>query len=190
MSKSFNTSSELTGQSYEVWRSIIGYDGLYEVSNQGNIRALFSACRGKYKIGRLLKPKITPNGYFMVGLYKHEFPIKYATIHRLVLGAFIGLRPPGKEARHLDGIKSHNALSNLAWGTHSENIQDTKDHGTMAHGENHVHSKLKNSDVLRIRTLWDGGLSARKISKEFNICVMVAWRIANRKSWKHLPESV
>jgi hypothetical protein len=51
-------------------------------------------------------------------------------VHQLVAAAFLGPRPDGLEVRHLDGDPLNNAVSNLAYGTRLENIQDKKRHGT------------------------------------------------------------
>lgn len=65
-------------------------------------------------------------GYAMVCLYR-DGRRSTRTVHRLVLETFVG--PSGDlEARHLDGNPSNNHLSNLAWGTHSENMMDTVRH--------------------------------------------------------------
>lgn len=51
-------------------------------------------------------------------------------VHVLVALAFHGPRPEGMEVRHLDGTRTNNRPENLAWGTHSENMQDKVAHGT------------------------------------------------------------
>jgi hypothetical protein len=87
-------------------------------------------------------------------------------VHRLVLECFVGLRPPGLECRHLNGIKTDNRLRNLAWGTREENAQDRIVHGgygTRANGqpkgESHWQSKLTEVKVHEVRRLRQQGLS-------------------------------
>lgn len=72
-------------------------------------------------------------------------------LHRAVLLAFVGPLPKGKVSRHLDGVKTNNHPSNLAYGTHQENREDAIRHGTMASNpkplrRNHGHS------ITRIRS--------------------------------------
>jgi len=173
----------------EQWKPVVGYGGLYEVSDRGRIRALFDACRGRHKAGRILKQKTREHGYQSVALWKQNQP-EYRSTHSIVLESFIGSRPEGMEARHLDGVRKNNLLSNLKWGTVGENAKDRIDHGRMPRGENHAFAKLTNSGVLSIRKLWDEGLSAKKISGRFKTTVMRAWKIGKRKAWKHVPESL
>lgn len=104
------------------WRPIEGYGGKYEVSDRGDIRSHV----GK---GRILRPRTHPFGYKQVGL-SQDGVSSSRTVHSLVLEAFVGARPDGAVTRHLDGDPSNNKLSNLAWGTQSENNFDQVRHGT------------------------------------------------------------
>jgi len=72
-----------------------------------------------------------PSGYLIVNLWWANQP-RIWLIHRLVLIAFVGLQPDGMEALHRDGDPGNNTLSNLRWGTHSENQLDQVAHGTHA----------------------------------------------------------
>jgi hypothetical protein len=75
-------------------------------------------------------------------------------VHRLVLMAFRGLPENGAEGRHLDGNRYHNALSNLEWGTHADNMQDSIRHGTFAAlrtGDNAIATRIPFAKVLQMR---------------------------------------
>jgi len=105
------------------WREVPGYPG-YEVTPDGLVRS---------PKGNVLKPQLDgghpPNQYLAVhcvvdGRFKRLF------VHRAILLAFIGEPAQGEICRHLDGNHLNNALSNLAWGTHSENMYDRVRHGT------------------------------------------------------------
>src|SRR4051812_39853202 len=93
------------------WRSIQGFPG-YEVSNMGEVRSWY---RG---VVRILKLYQQPNGYFRLSLCRSGRQQRRhgRYIHTLVLEAFQGPRPPGMEARHLDGNKSNNRNDNLRFG--------------------------------------------------------------------------
>jgi hypothetical protein len=79
----------------------------------------------------MLVPAVHPKGYERVGLSATTGSRrKHLLVHALVLSAFVGPRPPGLEIRHLDGNPRHNDLSNLAYGTTSENARDRVRHGT------------------------------------------------------------
>jgi hypothetical protein len=109
------------------WRPVVGYEGLYEVSNTGQIKRVG---RGHAATpGRILKQQIHANGYPHVGLHDSGAR-RTVTVHGVVARAFHGLPELGQEVRHLDGNSLNCSADNLAWGTHSENELDTVAHGT------------------------------------------------------------
>jgi hypothetical protein len=110
----------------EEWRPIDGYDGVYEVSNMGNVRSWTARSNGK-----LLRSRAQRDGHILVNLAKNGRQTTYQ-IHRLVAEAFLGPMPSGLETRHLNGIPSDNRLANLAYGTRQENMRDKIIHGTDA----------------------------------------------------------
>jgi len=97
----------------ETWKPIIGYEGLYQVSDLGKVRSL------KFGKERILKPGMSA-GYLAVGLCNNGQ--KTRKVHQLVAEAFIGPRPDGYETCHKDDVKTNNVLTNLYYGTKSENL--------------------------------------------------------------------
>ena len=112
------------------WRPIPGYEGCYEASELGEIRSVRAHPKGRHGPNHVLKPQQHRNGYLNVGLRK-DGTRKVIGVHRLVASAFFGTPGPHMEARHADGDPSNNAVSNLSWGTHSENELDKAEHGTQ-----------------------------------------------------------
>lgn len=118
----------------EVWREAPRFEGLYLVSNFGRVRSvertvIRSNGRPHKVVSKFRKPQVTRSGHLKImltrdGKQRGEF------VHVLVLEAFVEPRPEGKIARHLDGDPSNNQVSNLAWGSHSENGHDAVRHGT------------------------------------------------------------
>ncbi len=107
----------------EVWVEL--YSGRYAVSSFGRCK---TKTRGTNWVD--MQPITMPSGYLTVGIYavKGKPPTTYL-VHRLVAQTFYGPAPEGKcDVRHLDGNKANNVLSNLAWGTRSENMQDVVKH--------------------------------------------------------------
>ena len=100
----------------EIFRDIEGYDGLYQVSNLGNIKSYH-----KYKEGKILRPAIHWKGYGIVVLTGNIR--KNCWVHRLVAKAFIPNPENKKEVNHINGIKNDNQLENLEWATSSENMK-------------------------------------------------------------------
>jgi NUMOD4 motif/HNH endonuclease len=111
----------------EKWVSIPGYERYYQVSDAGNIRSLSRFIKAKdgrnRRIrGRVLKFKVNHCGYLTVCLCrggKKEYPY----IHRLVAEAFIPNPNNLPQVNHITGNKTDNAMSNLEWVTHQQNVQ-------------------------------------------------------------------
>jgi hypothetical protein len=118
----------------ELWTSIPGYEGFYEVSNLGNVRSLtrfvpYGRHQGMTYTGRDIKQFVS--GKYLSVKLSRAGVTKTKYTHELVLLAFEGVKPELKERceiRHLDGDKFNNALSNLKYGTASENWEDRKLH--------------------------------------------------------------
>ena len=109
----------------EVWKDIVGYEGLYAVSNCGRVKSLERlAWNGKvYHIlkGKILKPQKCINGYLYTSLSR-DGKRKFYTIHRLVLSTFSPCENMSKlDVNHIDENKLNNVLSNLEWCTRSYN---------------------------------------------------------------------
>jgi len=107
----------------EVWKDIPEYEGLYQVSNLGNVRSLDRICsRGRKIKGTVLKPRLSSVGYFNVNLYKYgEYKTK--TVHALVSYAFLEHTSNGVKlvVNHIDINRENNNLFNLEIITNREN---------------------------------------------------------------------
>lgn len=107
------------------WRDVVGFEGLYKVSSNGDVKSLDREKRHpkgtKYiKGGIILKLSTDKDGYKVVSLKKNLFT-KMLKVHRIVAEAFIP-NPLNKETvNHIDNNKSNNSLSNLEWNTYREN---------------------------------------------------------------------
>ncbi len=112
----------------ERWLPIEGYEGIYEVSDLGNVRRIVS--RSGNPLVRQIKPKANYLGYLAVNLCRDKVQRTFK-VHRLVAVAFLGSpTSPRMEVRHIDGTRDNARLENLQWGTHSENMLDSVAHGT------------------------------------------------------------
>jgi NUMOD4 motif/HNH endonuclease len=103
--------------SHEEWRDVPGFEGLYKVSNFGEI---YSIPRNGTKGGKL-KQHADRYGYKKVVLYKNDKP-HYFTVHRLVAEAFLPNPENKTQVNHKNSIRTDNRLENLEWVTAKENI--------------------------------------------------------------------
>jgi hypothetical protein len=106
----------------ERWRSVPGYEGLYEVSDHGRVRS-FQRPTGPV----ILSPAVR-KGYAGVTLTRNKQP-RVLRVNRLVAMAFHGLPEEGQVCRHLNGNSLDNRAVNLAWGSHKENVADLLEAG-------------------------------------------------------------
>jgi hypothetical protein len=123
-------------QSVERWLPVIGFEGFYEVSNHGRVRSTDRLARcsrnpEKSRIwrGRPIKPRaVNANGHLMVSLCR-DGKVFRRLVHHLVLESFVGPRPEGLLGLHWDDNAANNYVSNLRWGTYSENGFDAVRNG-------------------------------------------------------------
>lgn len=116
--------------SEEIWLPILGYEGAYEVSNQGRVRSLDRLdSRGRSRHASLRSLQAMRSGHLRVVVCKDGRRLTFQ-VHRLVLEAFIGPRPDGMEACHLNDDPSDNRVENLRWDTRSANVLDSVRNGT------------------------------------------------------------
>lgn len=99
----------------EVWKDIEGYEGHYQVSNQGRVRSL------KFEKKRILKPHRDKGGYLLVNLCNNS-EMKTFKVHRLVAKVFISNPQNLPEINHKDEIKTNNCVENLEWCDRKYNI--------------------------------------------------------------------
>lgn len=132
----------------EEWR--LFFNGLYEVSNFGNVRRAVDGINTK--AGQLKKPSINTYGYLIIGAYDSG-KRKNIFVHRAVMDAFVGPCPKGMAVNHKDGNKLNNHLDNLEYVTPKENMIHAAEHGLTAKGERHG-TKTKPESVLRGENHW------------------------------------
>ena len=125
-----------------IWKPIVGYEGYYEVNNNGEVRSLkreITLPNGNKRTipARILKPKKNGIGYLFYTLSKGGIP-KTVYVHRAVADAFL-INPENKlEVNHCNGIKTDNTVENLEWVTHAENVRHCYDTGLCNNkGGNH-----------------------------------------------------
>jgi hypothetical protein len=188
----------------EEWRPVVGWEGLYEVSNLGRVRSLDRRIPDRYhtigisKKGRLLKLslKSLSRQQRSVGITKKYVAVYLSIsgkggqklVHHLVLDAFVGLRPEGFECNHIDGNKTNNNVANLEWVSRQQNSDHALQKGLRkVHGEYSGSARFTDEEILRMRQLAKSGMVINHIAKIFKVKHSYLQDIIRGKNWKHLP---
>lgn len=191
------TSSSVSApSSTEIWKPIVGYEGLYEVSTCGRVQSLDRLAKhyksGRQKIkGRMLRLRSKGKGrharYKHVALWK-DGKRSDRPVYQLVLETFVGPRPYKYICNHIDGNPENNCVENLEWVTYKRNAQHAVEIGTMVNhcGERNGMSRFKDEDIVEIRRLASLGMRHSHIGRMFNAPCATISRIVYKKIWKHI----
>lgn len=174
----------------EIWKSIEGYEGIYQISNLGNVKSLYRLV--KHKTGtRVINEKIlkqgNSGGYLNVELANDGINTM-CLVHRLVAKGFIP-NPENKPCiNHIDGNTFNNNINNLEWCTYSENNLHADNMGLRnIKGERHYKAILTDKEVLEIRSKYiPYKYSHAKLGKEYGVTASNIQYIITRKLWKHI----
>lgn len=169
-----------------MWRDIPGYEGFYQVSDEGRVRSLCRVSPEQIRSGvripnRILVPGKNKQGRLQVTLCQYG-KTKRFQVHRLVLIAFRGFQE-GADALHNDGDHTNNRIENLRWGAHTDNMRDKKIHSTELFGEKSHNAKLTADDVRAIRVSNETG---RSLAERYGVSQVAIHFIQTRKTWKHI----
>lgn len=155
----------------EEWRAVPGYEGSYEVSDQGRVRSLDRvATNGSRRQGKVLKqiPGGYKNWYRYVSLCRGS-KAQVVQTHKLVLLAFVGPPQPEQEACHGLGGPADNRTVNLRWDTKKANSADQKASGTHQHAERHWNARLTRGCVARARDMLRCGVFQYDVAAWFGV---------------------
>ena len=144
----------------ELWKEVKEYEGLYLISDMGNIKSL--------RLNRNLKLTKTNRGYLTIGLYSSKRRSKNFLVHRLVTNTFIGA-VEGKEVNHKNGNKSDNRAVNLELCTRQENVNHAKKMGLIPRGIKHRNSKNNPELVKKILQAGYRNLPMEEIKLKYNV---------------------
>lgn len=168
----------------EVWKPVVGYEGLYEVSNYGRVKSLV---RSMYDINKksivernrekILRQHIHKSGYWVVCLTKAG-KLKHIYTHRIVAEAFLGEHSPSDVVNHKDLDKTNCYVGNLEYVSFQGNIQHSWDNGAQP-------SRLTQHDVSEIKRRFRNGETASSVHLDYPFVIRKTIRNIERGvTWK------
>lgn len=166
----------------ELWKDVNGYEGLYQVSNQGRVKSIRS--------NKIHKKRLTHDGYVKATLTVN-YKSKDFRVHRLVAEHFIP-NPESKETvNHIDGNKENNNMDNLEWATRSEQNLHSYKLGLKQRmvGASNPCAKLTDEQVKEIRSLYVKGskeFGTVALGRRYNVHAGVIEKVVKHISYKHL----
>ncbi len=179
----------------EIWKDIVGYEGLYQVSNTGKVKSLRRyVSNGSVGI-RCVKEKILSNckiwnGYLLTGLNKNRVKKRFS-IHRLVMMSFCPIpNPEEMQVNHKDLNKANNHIDNLEWCTQLENMKHAVENGVKfgwsPGGELHGTAKLTNIQAEEIRKVYKRQYgNQKKLAKIYNVKPYIIGYIVRGQTYKN-----
>ena len=162
-----------------IWKDITGYEGVYQVSNTGEVRRI-KKCKGAV-IG-CKKPTVCPTtGYLKVALWKHNKGVTHL-IHRLVAIAFVE-GDHNFTVNHIDGNKLNNTPINLEWITKADNTRHQHATGLASGATQYKPTKIPPEDYERIIERFDEGEPCDFIALDYNCSQpTISWVLRKAKS--------
>lgn len=163
----------------EIWKDVVGFEGLYQISNKGNVRSIT-----RYK--KILTPCIDKDGYRCVQL-KHKGISKHCRINRLVATAFI---PNPKEkaiVNHIDMNRANDCVTNLEWCSAKENVEWSLKHGKYK-GSNHkkvIQLNMNGEKLDRYESISEASRKTKIQISNISYCLSGKRKTAGGYLWKH-----
>lgn len=170
----------------EVWKPVVGYENLYEVSNLGRVRTIPKKGFNK-QVTRKTGLDVR-TGYTTIMLRKNNV-LRTKRIHSLVVEAFLGIKTNKKlVANHINGNKRDNRLENLELISQKENIHHAFNLGlvTITTGDARYNSKIKEKDFPRLLEMFKTDMTSKEIAKLFNVNPTTISRIRKGKRRPYL----
>ena len=174
----------------EVFLPVKGYENRFKISNYGTLISFNRVGRGRVLPDEVeMECSIDRAGYKTTTLRMIGKKRWCVRIHTLVAMHFVENNKPSiyDTVNHIDGNKQNNHYKNLEWCTRGENMAHAFRIGLVdKKGEKSHNAKLRSTDILKIRALYQEGYLQREISAIFNIGRRHVSDIVNRVCWAHI----
>jgi hypothetical protein len=182
----------------ELWKTIGGYEGLYEASNMGRVRSLdrvnsrdVVGLESYISKGKILSPRSQRQGYKLVALFKGG-KREDKLIHRIVGEAFLDNKDNKKTINHKNGIKADNRIENLEWVSQKENNRHAWKNGYLQPkiGQNNPAAKLSTRDVVKIKIGLLCGISSGELSNMYGVHKATIKSIRSGRNWSSIKLNI
>jgi hypothetical protein len=180
---------------FVVYRDIEGFPG-YRIGSNGLLWSClkvansadgpgFKSIMGTEWIWK--KPSFNSKLKYLVTSILRGGITRNCRIHKIVIEAFVGPCPPGKECLHRDDDGTNNRLSNLRYGTHVENYADAVKNGRLGPGELNGRAKVTEADVIAMRQDYAaGGVILAQLAARYHMTIANVCDIVTGKTWYHV----
>lgn len=176
----------------EIWKAVVGYEGLYEVSSLGRLRSLAhivpNRTSTRMTIGRVLRQAPDRSGYLQVHLSNGK-KVETTKVHRVVAAAFIGPPPQAdSHVNHKDFKVDNNAAINLEWCSSKQNVAHSVLAGRFDGSTNPRRAKKLTLEIVgAIRVASASGEPNMRIAKRIGVSRRTIDRIIAGKIWVRAP---
>jgi hypothetical protein len=174
---------DFSGEDGVEYRDLPGHPG-YRIGSDGSV---WGSVRGNQFsrrencAWRRHRPQADRRGYLRVKVSGRR---RY--VHKIVLLAFVGPCPEGRECCHNDGDPANNRLENLRWDTHRANVGDTERHGRLRRGTTCNFAKLTEKEVLAMEVFKFRGWTSREIAGAFRVSQTCVQEALRKHTWRHV----
>ena len=181
-----NVKQEIILKENPIWKDIKGYEGLYQVSDDGRVK--------RVSTDRIANITVDGRGYSKKAITLNGETKQYS-VHRLVAEAFIENPLNKSEVNHIDGNKLNNCVENLEWVTRSENMKHAHKNnlqhysGYIQYSQRKKVGKFSEEDIEDIFKLKESGISNRKIAEKYNVSHTTIGSLINGESYKTIEMS-
>ena len=153
------------------WKPVIGYEGFYEVSENGDV---INSLKG------FILKQSNSHGYRTVKLTKEKIR-KTMSVHRLVASSYLLRHNNENEINHINGLKHDNRSENLEWCDRKHNVSHANNMGLVNYAK-----KLDGFKVLTIITLVNSGIKRSHVAKMMGISGSTVTEVMQGKTWKNV----
>jgi len=140
----------------------------YMIDECGQVWSLKKGQGNRWNEPHIIKPWVDKRGYVHVTLRSGKKQKRFC-VHVLMMISFVGERPMKATVSHLDGNPSNNHINNLAYMSHSDNVNHRWGHGTMIHGEGSHLSKVSDLTAAEIWADIKSGASNKQIKAKYSV---------------------